>query len=405
MRVLIAPNAFKNSLDARAVADAVRTGLERSRLAADYVPFPIADGGDGTGALLTDRLGGARVEVPVQDPLGRTIGASYGMAPRFGAPATPLPLAAPGPIALIDMASASGLGLVTPQERNPLHASTIGTGQLLRSALSAGARQILLGVGGSATVDGGAGILHALGARLFDAAGTELPPTPAGLLELDRIDLSGLYPAVRDTRILVLCDVDNPLLGPAGTAAIFAPQKGADAATVALLEKALTRWCAVISQTAPADGAPARSRSGASASPALSDLPRGGAAGGVAAGLFALLGAMLADGANAFLDLTRFDEALTHADLVITGEGSLDAQTLRGKGPMAVARRAAARDIPVIGLAGNIPVADEPGLREYFNALFNINRSPTSLEQAIRDTRTNLAQTAMAIGDLLALRS
>ncbi|TDW95812.1 glycerate kinase [Dinghuibacter silviterrae] len=405
MRVLIAPNAFKDSLDARAAADAIREGLERSRLAAGYFSFPIADGGDGTGSLLTERLGGTRVEVPAQDPLGRTIGAAYGIAPRFGAPTALLHQAAPGPIALIDMATASGLSLLQPGERDPLHVTSQGTGQLLRSALSAGARQVLLGVGGSATVDGGAGILHALGARLLDAAGHELSPNPLGLLQLDRIDLTGLYPPVRDTRMLILCDVDNPLLGPSGTAAVFGPQKGADAGTVALLEKALTRWCEVISRMG-VDRRPGAAGAGAdTAALSLGALPHGGAAGGVAAGLFAVLGATLVNGADGFLDLTRFDDALERADLVLTGEGSLDAQTLRGKGPYAIARRALTRDIPVIGLAGSIPTADEPRLRDFFDALFNINHAPSSLDQALRDTRANLTRTALAIGDLLALRS
>ena len=425
MRLLIAPNAFKNSLTAKAAAEAIREGLRRSRLSAEYACFPIADGGDGTAELLIERLRATRVEVPVQDPLGRPIGAAYGMAITTAAQ-IPMPaqaatsghigtsghiaasgrvaavghVAAAGPVAIIGMASASGLDLLRPEERDPLHLSSIGTGQLLRSAISQGARRVVLAVGGSATVDGGAGILHALGARYLDAAGNTLEPIPAQLLQLARIDLSDLYAPVRDTQIVVLCDVDNPLLGDQGAASVFGPQKGATPETVVLLERVLTRMSEVITRMSEVAGGDVASLARGSD---MASVARGGAAGGTAAGLYALLGAHLVSGSAYFLDAARFDASLETADLVVTGEGSLDAQTLRGKGPFAVAERARARGIPVIGLAGRIPPGDEAALKHFFQALFPIGNGPADLDQAIRDTEANLIRTAREIGDVLAL--
>lgn len=416
MRILIAPNAFKNSLSARGAADALRAGLLASRLKAQLTTFPIADGGDDTADLLIDHLHATRVEVPARDPLGRTIACTYGLAPRFAppfaadsifttpfSPAVPAPLA-PGLTALIDMASASGLRLLPPHEYNPIHATSAGTGQLLHAALSRGARQVLLGVGGAATVDGGAGILHVLGARFLDADGAVLEPIPAQLVHLHRIDLTQLYPPAREARIIVLCDVDNPLLGERGAAPVFAPQKGAAPETIPLLERVLQRMSEAQVEApvgAPGPGSVAGAAHAAAAGAALSAFT--GAAGGAAFGLQHFLGAELVGGANFFLEVTRFDALVKTADLVLTGEGRLDIQSLRGKGPVTVADRAHAVDVPVIALAGGIPAEDEARLRELFDALITVTPGPCSLEEALAGTRANLVRCGRALGDTLSI--
>ncbi len=375
MFILIAPNAFKNSLTAEASAGAIRTGLEQSRLDCTCECFPIGDGGDGTAGLLTRKLGGDPVSIPVSDPLGRSITAAFGLA---------------GSMAIIEMASASGLRLLEPGELNPLLASSTGTGQTMLAALRSGARQIFLAVGGSATVDGGVGILRALGFRFLDSAGQDLDPGPDQLIRLSVIDRSNLHPLLSQTRLTILCDVDNPLLGKNGAAAIFGPQKGASPKMVAQLEAGLTRFREVVLTTTGKD---------------MGAIPHGGAAGGTAAGCWALLDAQLVNGADYFLQLTGFSDSLQKAGLVITGEGSLDAQTLQGKGPFAVARLARNHKIPVVGLAGKIPLESDPILAEYFDALLAIGNEPSPLSQAITDTEANLVRTACTLGNLLALHS
>ncbi len=374
MFIVIAPNAFKNSLTAAAAAGAIRKGLGQSRLPCTCECFPIGDGGDGTGELLIDKLGAHRINVQTQDSLGRPITAPFGLADST---------------AIIEMAAASGLRLLDTGELNPLLSNSTGTGQMILAALERGARQILLAVGGSATVDGGIGILHALGVRFLDAEGRALPPTPDQLIDLDSIDLGDLNPLLQKSRLTILCDVDNPLLGEDGAAAIFGPQKGATPEMVQQLEAGLTRFCGIVLATTGKD---------------MGSILHGGAAGGTAAGCWALLDAQLVNGADYFLQLTGFSDSLQKADLVITGEGSIDAQTLQGKGPFAVARLARSYHIPVIGLAGKIPLQTDPALVHYFDALLAIGNQPSPLPQAIADTEANLIRTACTLGDLLALR-
>lgn len=386
MRILIAPNAFKNSLTAQAAALAIRTGLEQSRLDCTCECFPIADGGDGTGDLLMERFGGKSVETPVQDPLGKPITASFGL---IDVPAT---AGQPSPTAIIELASASGLRLLPAGGLDPLRASTTGTGQLIKAALDKGARRVLLCIGGSATVDGGIGILSALGARFLDGKGAPLPPIPERLSELKSIDLTGLSPNLSKEKIevIVLCDVNNTLLGPTGSATVFGPQKGATPAMVQQLDAALSHLRDIALATTGKD---------------MAAVTYGGAAGGTAAGLYALLNAQLVNGADYFLQYTGFDIRLEKADLVITGEGSIDDQTLQGKGPFAVAKKAHRHKIPVIGLAGKVPLELTPGLTRYFNAILPIGHEPQSLEEALRNTAGNLRRTAAALGDLLSLRA
>jgi glycerate 2-kinase len=373
MRILIAPNAFKNSLDAGSAAEAIRKGLLKSGHLCEC--FPVGDGGDGTSELLIKKLKGAAISVPVQDPLGRGIEANFGW---IASEAT----------AVIEMAQASGLRLLATDEHNPMQASSCGTGQLIRYALDKGARKILLAVGGTATVDGGSGILAALGAQFLDANGDQLPLAPKCLANLHRIDCSGLDPRLAACEIIILSDVRNRLLGTTGGVRVYGPQKGATETTLTLLEAALSRFRQVALDAGQMD---------------MDSIERGGAAGGAVAGLCAFLKARAVDGIDYFLDATKFDESLAPAQLVITGEGSLDDQTLEGKAPLGVALRAHRLGIPVIGLAGKIPGTQLPALEPYFTALFSIAAGPGNLEESLLCTAANLERTANAIGHVLTL--
>ncbi len=392
MHLLIAPNAFKNSLSAAEVAEAIRRGLDRSRLKGTRLPyssecFPVGDGGDGTGDLLIERLGGHRVAAEVRDPLGRRIKTYWGLCSNYGDIST----------AVIEMANASGLRLLDRQQLDPLKADSAGTGDLIRAALDqdrlASAnkklKRIIVGMGGSATVDGGAGILQALGARFLNSDGQPLQGLPGSLTDLASIDRSGLDPRLGMIELIVLCDVNNPLTGPQGAAAVFGPQKGASPRDVQRLNEGLMRLAKVVKQQTGID---------------IATLPRGGTAGGAAAGLHGLLSARLTNGIDYFLDITGFDAALDRSDWVITGEGSIDEQTLQGKGPFGVARRAKKKGIPVIGLAGSLPVEITPGLKEYFDRLMPITPEPLELAEALRLTAVNLERTATQLGDWLAER-
>jgi glycerate kinase len=375
MHILIAPNAFKNSLPADEVADAIAVGLGRSRLSFSHTCFPIGDGGNGTGALIIRNRGGCLVPALVHDPLGRAISSAFGLIEA-------------GRTAVIEMADAAGLQFLKPAELNPLRASSFGCGEMIRQALDLGARKILVGMGGSATVDGGTGILRALGIRFLDAQGRELPGEPEQLQRLHSIDRSGLDKRLLHTELIVLCDVTNPLLGPEGAAAVFGPQKGADPESVKRLELALQQFRRITLEQTGRD---------------MAALPSGGTAGGAAAGLHAFLDARLLNGIEYFLDTTGFDAALADADLLITGEGSIDEQTLQGKAPFGVASRAKRRGIPVIAFAGRVPLEINPALDQYFDALLAIGNEPADLPDAILTTRENLIRTAALTGNLLSL--
>ncbi|MDB5158507.1 MAG: glycerate kinase [Mucilaginibacter sp.] len=265
-------------------------------------------------------------------------------------------------------------------------ANSAGTGELIKAALDKGVNKIIIGMGGSATVDGGAGILSSLGVKFFNEAGDLLNPVPAELIDLARIDRSDLDKRILSCEIVILCDVDNKLLGDEGAAAVFGPQKGATADDVIKLDAMLTKLAAIALQQTGKD---------------MTTIKHSGTAGGAAAGLFAFLNARLVSGANYFLELTGFDVALQNIDLVITGEGSIDEQTLHGKAPFAVAAMAKERNIKVIGLAGKVPSADSKALNRYFDELHSINKQQTYLAIALKHTHDNLVLTAKEIGDRL----
>jgi glycerate kinase len=373
MHILISPNAFKNSLDASAAAEAIQKGFVESGLPCSTTCFPVGDGGDGTARLIIDRMKGVTIGVKVLNALRKKVSASFGLIED-------------GKTAIIELADASGLRHLKKSEYDPLHATTFGTGQLITHALDGGVNKIIMGIGGSATVDGAAGILEALGIRFLNKKNKVLRSIPQDLIELDKIDLSKFDKRIEKTKLIVLCDVDNFLLGAAGAPAVFGPQKGATKNDVKKLEKGLTKFRDIALDKTGKD---------------MATIKHGGAAGGVGAGLSVFLNAELVNGIEYFLDITGFNEALQKTDLVITGEGSIDDQTLQGKGPFGVAKRAKEKNIPVIGLAGKVPLKADPSLEEYFQSLICINNEIGNIKAALKETADNLSRTAKSIGKLL----
>lgn len=282
------------------------------------------------------------------------------------------------------MSDASGLKLLKKGELDPLHAHTLGTGELIKAALKKGAEKMIIGLGGSATVDGGSGLLKALGLRYYDKQGTEINDLPSGLIKLDKIDLKNLDKRSLSTKIIVLCDVQNKLLGDEGAARIFGPQKGANQQEVEMLEQILHQWNTKTIETMHID---------------MQEMQYGGAAGGVAACLVAYAGAKLVKGIDFFLDELLFDNLLTQADVVITGEGRIDAQTLEGKGPLGVAQRARQKGIPVIAMGGEIKSSHSKILSLYFDQLIAINQEGDPLEISIKNTKANLTRAAFNLGN------
>jgi glycerate kinase len=376
MHILIAPNAFKNSLNASKVAEAIQRGLHLSKLVCKSECFPIADGGDGTGSLIIERCSGAIIWKEVHDPLGRRIKSSFGLIDK-------------GKTAVIEMADASGLRLLNKDELDTLKASSYGTGELIRFALDEGVSKIIIAMGGSATVDGGCGILSALGIVFLDKTGGQLSSMPKDLINLAKVDTSELDQRIFNCEVVILCDVDNKLLGRQGAAQVFGPQKGASTEDVQLLEGFLKNFAEVSAV-----------QSGIN----MADMKHGGAAGGATAGLHTWINAELVNGIDYFLSLTNFDEALNRSNLVITGEGSIDRQTLQGKGPYGVAVKAKIKGIPVIGLAGKISLEVDAELQRYFDVLMSINNEPVEITTAMMNTTKNLIRTAKVVGDLMALK-
>ncbi|MFD0750194.1 glycerate kinase [Mucilaginibacter calamicampi] len=375
MHILIAPNAFKNSATATAATEAIQQGLQSSKLSCTTECFPIADGGDGTAELIVNKCNGVWVDAVVSDPLGRPITSAFGLIDD-------------GKTAVIEMANASGLRLLKADELVPMHTSSYGTGQLMKIALDRGVNKIILAMGGSATVDGGCGILNALGINFLDAEGNTLTANPEGLQQMAAIDTSGLDSRIANCEIVVVCDVDNKLLGDNGAAAVFGPQKGATAEQVKLLDGFLANFSAVTLEHTGKN---------------IAEIKYGGAAGGATAGVHAYLNARLVNGIEYFLQLTGFDKALQNADVVITGEGSIDTQTLQGKGPFGVAAMAKQYGLPVIGIAGMVPLNGDPDLRKYFDVLLAIGNGPADMPNAIKNTHANLVRMGTEIGTMLAI--
>lgn len=374
MKIVIAPDSYKESLSALQVAQAIEDGFRQVFPAALYHKLPMADGGEGTVQAMLDALGGQRREATARSPLGETLSASYG-------------LTADG-VAVIEMAAASGLALLPPARRNPLLTGSHGTGDMIRDALDAGARRFVLGIGGSATNDGGAGMLQALGARLLDAEGRDLPAGGAALARLARLDLSGLDPRLAACRIDVACDVDNPLIGPRGASAVFGPQKGATPEMVAELDAALAHFAVLMEG---ASGVAAAGEAGA------------GAAGGMGAALLACLGGRLRSGSAIVAEAVGLDAALADADLALTGEGRIDSQSVQGKTPIGVARVAQRYGVPVLAIGGCLGAGSELTHAHGLDAVFAAVSRPCSQEQALAEAADNVSRAARNAAAALAL--
>ncbi|MDC9598454.1 glycerate kinase [Xenorhabdus anantnagensis] len=375
MKIVIAPDSFKESLSALQVAQAIEQGFKEVYPQADYIKLPMADGGEGTVESLVTATGGQRIVCTVTDPLGQPVEAFFG-------------LLGDGKTAVIEMAAASGLHLVPVEQRNPLVTTSYGTGELILAALEHGASKLILGIGGSATNDGGAGMMQALGANLSDGDGRILPFGGAALTRLESIDLTNLDLRLRQIELTVACDVDNPLCGEQGASAVFGPQKGATPEMVKSLDSALHHY-----------GMKIESLTGNS----VIDTAGAGAAGGMGASLLGCLGARLQSGIEIVIDTLKLEEAIQGADLVITGEGRIDSQTIHGKTPIGVARVAKKFGIPTIALVGGMSrdyhVVHQHGL----DAVFSIIPEACSLSDALANSADNLQVTARNIAAVWAI--
>ena len=376
MIFVIAPDKFRGSLSAPEAADAMARGVRSVMAEAEIREIPMADGGEGTVEALVSASKGTFREARVTGPLGEPVMARYGWL-------------GDGETAVLEMATASGLALIPLESRDPMRASTIGTGELLASALKERARRIILGIGGSATNDGGAGLAQALGFRLLDANGNELLPGGGSLDRLNRIIRPDRDP-IGNTEILVACDVDNPLCGHRGASRVFGPQKGATEAMVAKLDANLAHFASIIERDLGVD---------------VCDRPGAGAAGGLGAGLMAFAKAKLRPGVELVIEILKLSDRLLGADLVLTGEGSIDFQTASGKTAVGVARLARSQGIPVIALAGTIGPGAEAVHAEGIDAYFTLCPGPIPLAQAIADAAPLLqAATAEAVRLFLSAR-
>ncbi len=375
MKIIIAPDSFKESLSAKSVADAIEKGLKKVLNGVDFVKVPMADGGEGTTEALVEATNGKIYYSEVLNPLGKKIKGKLGI---LGS----------GDTAVIEMASASGLELISVEDRNPLITTTYGTGQLIKAALDMGVKNIIIGLGGSATIDGGAGMIQALGGKLLDSTGKEIGFGGGALKELSKIDLTNLDDRLKYVNIEVACDVDIPLTGKNGAAYIFGPQKGATFDMVLTLDNNLKHYARIIRKQINKD---------------IEHLPGSGAAGGLGAGLLVFLNAKLSRGIDIVIKYTNLEKLIMNADLVFTGEGSIDSQTKYGKVPYGVAITAKKFNVPVIVIAGNVS-RDVEMLYEYeFSVFFSITQGVCSLEEAIRDAALNIERTSENIGRIIRL--
>lgn len=375
MKIVIAPDSFKGSASAKQVAEALARGWRKVFPNAELVTVPMADGGEGTMEALVDATGGKMLEVEVSDPLGRPLSACFGIL-------------GDGKTAVVEVAAASGLPLLAPSERKPLQTTTYGTGQLIRAALKEGVERLLIGLGGSATVDGGAGLVSALGARLLDADGQPIGPGGGSLGSLAQIQLGELPKLIEGVEVLAACDVDNPLTGPNGAAAVFGPQKGAAPQDVQVLDQNLAHYAQIISKELQVE---------------VANLPGAGAAGGLGAGLVAFLGAKLIPGIQMVIEASKLEDKLEGCDLVITGEGKLDGQSAGGKTPVGVAKLAEKHNIPVLAVGGSIAEDADVLYQHGIGAMLSIAPGPISLEKAIADGEKLLEEAGQRAAKLFAL--
>lgn len=369
MKIIIAPDSYKGSISAKEAAEAIEKGIRRCLPQAEIVKIPIADGGEGTLDCMIEAGGGVKIPVRVTGPLGEPVDAAYGLLNG-------------GETAVIELAAASGLTLVPEDQRNPLAATTYGTGELIRAALDYGCRHFIVGLGGSATNDGGAGILQALGMRLLDHNGQEVAPGGGNLGRIAAIDDSGFDPRIRNSRFVIASDVENPLVGPMGATRVFGPQKGATPGQVELLEQNLVHWADLIER---ATGCRLHEKSGA------------GAAGGTGGAFQAFFPAEFRRGIDVVIEHSRLREALAGTDLVLTGEGKIDHQTVSGKAPMGIAQEAQKYGVPVIALAGSVGEGIDVLYKHGIHAVFSMVNGPMPLSAAMKDAAALLEQAAEQI--------
>lgn len=376
MKFVFAPDSMKGSLTAMRAVELLRAAALRRFPEAECVCIPVADGGEGTVDALCLACGGERRRIRVTGPLGQPVDAQYALANG-------------GATAILEMAQASGLPLVAPEKLDPMRASSFGTGEMIRAALDAGARKLLIGIGGSATNDGGMGMLSALGAQFWDDHGEALRGRGADLIRVDRVDFSGLCPALFEADILVICDVTNPLLGERGATAIYGPQKGAAPAMIPALEAGMVNYARRLKAALGRD---------------VASFPGAGAAGGMGAALGGVFGARMRSGIDAVLELTRFDELLKGCDLAVTGEGRIDRQSVEfGKVPAGVAKRCQKKGVPVVALVGGVGAGAEAFDTLGQTAILPLTDGPMGLDQAMTDAERLYAAAAERLFAILSM--
>ncbi|MDA0148652.1 glycerate kinase [Vibrio sp. LaRot3] len=372
MKIVIAPDSYKESLTAMEVATSIEKGFQHVLPQAEYIKLPMADGGEGTVQSLVDATGGEIIHHQVTGPLGQQVEGFYG-------------LLGDGKTAIIEMAAASGLHLVEPELRNPLLTTTYGTGELIRAVLERGVEHIIVGIGGSATNDGGLGMAQALGIRMLDSAGNPLGHGGGALANLATIDTSNLDPRLANVRLEVACDVDNPLCGAKGASHVFGPQKGATPEMVEQLDNNLSHYAEVMKTQLGKD---------------VKEMAGAGAAGGLGAALLGLLDAELRPGIEIVMDAVNLSDVLKDADLVITGEGRIDSQTIHGKTPIGVARCAKQYDLPVIGIAGCLSADCGVVHAHGIDAVFAVVNRSVDLATALKEAAENVEITARNVATI-----
>ncbi|MDT0145693.1 glycerate kinase [Priestia aryabhattai] len=375
MKIVIAPDSFKESLTALHVCEAVEKGIKAHFPDVEISKVPMADGGEGTVQSLVDATGGDIIQARVTGPLGKEVEAFYGIL-------------GDGNTAVIEMAAASGLHHVPVDKRNPLITTTRGTGELILKALDHKVKHIIIGIGGSATNDGGTGMAKALGAKLLDANGAEIKEGGGSLAQLASIDLTNLDSRLAEVKVEVACDVDNPLTGETGASAVFGPQKGATPDMVKQLDLNLAHYAAIVGKEMGIH---------------IQSIPGAGAAGGLGGGLLAFLSAELKPGVDIVIKATQLESYIKNADLVITGEGKIDGQTIYGKTPIGVAKTAKKHSVPVIAIAGSIGAGSEAVYEHGISALFSVVPGAVSLQEALEKADENIERTAKNVASVIRL--
>ncbi|WP_310876904.1 glycerate kinase [Priestia megaterium] len=375
MKIVIAPDSFKESLTALHVCEAVEKGIKSHFPDAEISKVPMADGGEGTVQSLVDATGGDIIQARVTGPLGKEVEAFYGIL-------------GDGNTAVIEMAAASGLHHVPVDKRNPLITTTRGTGELILKALDHKVKHIIIGIGGSATNDGGTGMAKALGAMLLDANGAEIKEGGGSLAQLASIDLTNLDSRLAEVKVEVACDVDNPLTGETGASAVFGPQKGATPDMVKQLDRNLAHYAAIVGKEMGIH---------------IQSIPGAGAAGGLGGGLLAFLSAELKPGVDIVIKATQLESYIKNADLVITGEGKIDGQTIYGKTPIGVAKTAKKHSVPVIAIAGSIGTGSEAVYEHGISALFSVVPGAVDLSEALEKASENIERTAKNVASVIRL--